>query len=135
MPATNEAYLSYRRAQVMTASPLQLVLMLYNAAKLRVTQARASLLVGNKSEGAANLEKAQAIVGELMSSLDMHAGEVAANLFRIYEFLSHRLVTARIKNQPADLDVVLEVLANLEDAWSHVGASGHRLTEGISVAG
>jgi flagellar protein FliS len=119
----------------MTASPMQLVLMLYNAAKLRVRQARTSMAAGDKAGAAVQLQKAQEIVGELMSSLDMHAGEVADNLFRIYEFLSHRLIAARIGNRPGDLDIVLEVLGTLEDAWARIGPGGGRLTEGISVAG
>lgn len=131
-----QAYLSYRRAQVMTASPMQLVLMLYNAAKLRVRQARSYLAAGNKADAAANIEKAQEIVGELMSSLDMQAGEVAANLFKLYEFITYRLVTARIGSRADDLDIVLEVLATLEDAWGQAGSGNTgRATEGISVAG
>jgi flagellar secretion chaperone FliS len=83
------------------------------------------LLIAKKAHEAKDWEKynnhlikAQHIVLEFMNSLDMEVGgEMAVNLFRLYEYLHYRLVQANIKKDVAMVDEVLDHLRNLKSTW------------------
>ena len=81
----------YRQNQIATASPHQLLLMLFDGALRFVHQAAEAL--EKKDYNTANLVlcRAQKIIGELMASLDFNQGKIAVDLFKIYEYLYHRL--------------------------------------------
>ena len=65
-----------------------------------------------------NLTRAQDILGELMGSLNMDAGEVAQNLFRLYEFMQYRLVTANVRKSAEPIADVVQMLGELRATWS-----------------
>lgn len=109
----------YRRQQVETASPGQLIVMLYDAAIRNCRAAREAIRQQDREKAARHLLKAQDIVAELMSSLNVAAaGEVGPPLLRLYEYMYRRLVEANIRK---DRDAVREVeslLAGLREAWA-----------------
>lgn len=119
---------AYRNAQIQAARPEQLVLMLYDGARTRVSRAKLAFAAGDDERGRSHVLRAQAIVGELLASLDMGAGEMAGNLYRIYEYVNYRLVEANIKHDIAGLDVVLRILGELRDAWQE--GTARRASEG-----
>ena len=78
----------YQRAQVESASPTRLVIMLYDGAIRFCTLAQDAMRKRDLDTQNTNLIKAQRIVGELMCSLNRDAGgAIAANLFSIYTHL------------------------------------------------
>lgn len=108
----------YKRAQVQTATPEQILIMLYDGAIKFLNQAK--LHINNKDieQSHVNIIKAQRIITEFMSSLDMElGGEMAKNLFNLYEYLHYRLVQANIKKDIAAIDEVLEHLRSLKGTW------------------
>ena len=112
-----QAYGQYQRSQVETSSPGQLVVLLYQGC-MRFTQRGRLALEAQEWDGARTaLLRAQDIVAELMSSLNMDAGEIAANLLRLYEYMYQRLVTANVKRDPAAAAEVEELLRSLLPAW------------------
>lgn len=113
---------AYRSAQVQAARPEQLVLMLYDGARARVSRAKLALAAGDYDRARDHMLRAQAIVGELLASLDMSAGEMARNLSQIYEYVNHRLIEANIKHDIAGLDVALRILGELRDGWQEMAA-------------
>jgi len=110
-------YAQYQKTQIETADKGKLLLMLYDGALRFLGHARKALLEKDL-EGANNyLVKVQDIVAELMSSLDLEAGEIAVSLFRLYEYMHYLLVQANVKKDAGPLDQVEGMLAELRDTW------------------
>lgn len=112
------AHNRYMEVQVQTAPPENLVLMLYDGAIRFATQAKADLATGNREAAHNNLTRAQDIMGELMGSLNMELGEIAENLFSLYEYMQYRLIEANIKRSAGHIDEVLQMLRELRQAWA-----------------
>ena len=111
---------TYQSQQVETASQEQILIMLYDGAIRFLNTAKASWTDETKDiEKYHNyVVKAQRIVFELMTSLDMEiGGEIAQNLFRLYEYLHYQLIQADIKKDVTILDEVLTHLKLLRDTW------------------
>lgn len=109
----------YRKSAVSSASPLQLVIMLYDGALRCMETAKKEMHEGNLFHQNAQLVKAQKILAELMSSLDMQkGGDIAQNLFSLYSYVYNQLVTANVDNSPAGIDQGIQVLSQLRVSWS-----------------
>ena len=111
---------------VETADPHQLVLMLFDGAMLSV--ASASLHMQRRgpqdiaSKGEAISKAINIIANGLKASLDMDSGgELAAQLAALYDYMCARLLHANLHNQPAALDEVSHLLAELKSAWAQIG--------------
>jgi flagellar protein FliS len=111
---------AYREASVMTASPEQLVVMLYDGAGRFLTQAESAMVGGTWLQASEKLSRAEAIIDELLATLDMEAGEIAERLQAIYVFCKTRLIEARLERDPGRVDQVARLLAELRDAWAHI---------------
>ena len=114
-----DAYAHYRTQAATTASPAQLVLMLYDGALAHLSRAEEALAGTPATEPAHEaLTKAQAIVNHLAVTLDHErGGEIAANLADLYGFCSEQLLRANLEKSPEGLDDVASVLRGLRDAW------------------
>jgi flagellar secretion chaperone FliS len=112
------AYQAYRQTQAHTAAPGELVVMLYRGA-VRFVAVSIDALEKRDLQGAHNnLLRAQAIISELLATLDIQrGGEVGQNLARIYEYLNHRLMTANVEKDPAPAREVERLLRELLPAW------------------
>ena len=106
----------YRRQNVMTASPGELTLMLYDGCIKEIKQMRRYIeeRVMDKANEAAL--RAQAILAELMRSLD-HQFELSKYLAGIYGFMIGELVDANIRKEIGKTEVVLEILIDLRSTW------------------
>jgi flagellar protein FliS len=111
---------AYRENSILTASPEQLVVMLYDGAGRFLRQAEGSIIDGSWLQASEKLSRAEAIIDELLATLDMDAGEVADRLQSIYVFCKTRLIEARIERDPVRVDQVARLLAELREAWSQV---------------
>jgi flagellar secretion chaperone FliS len=111
---------AYRENSIMTASPEQLVVMLYDGAGRFLRQAEGSMLEGSWLKASEKLSRAEAIIDELLATLDMDAGEVADRLQSIYVFCKTRLIEARIERDAVRVDQVARLLSELREAWSQV---------------
>jgi flagellar protein FliS len=116
---TNPYLQQYRRTSVESATPLQLIVMLYDGALRFIEQGKQAMDRRAVEEQNASLQKAQKIVAELMSSLDMdQGGEVATNLLSLYTFTYNRLIEGNCEDDPQKLDQAGEVLRQLRESWS-----------------
>jgi flagellar protein FliS len=111
---------AYRENSILTASPEQLVVMLYDGAGRFLRQAEGAMLDGSWMQASEKLSRAEAIIDELLATLDMDAGEVADRLQSIYVFCKTRLIEARIERDAARVDQVARLLGELREAWSQV---------------
>jgi flagellar secretion chaperone FliS len=122
-------YSKYRQVATTTASPGQLVLMLYDGALRFLGQALEGFSKEDPSEFNTtignNLLKAQAIIEELNQALDVRAGgEFALNLRSLYNYLDRRLTDSNLRKEPAGIHEVIERLSVLRDAWREMLAQG-----------
>ena len=114
---SQQAINQYVKNRTATATPAQLVAMLFDgliASLRRGADAQAS---GRRAEASEHLTKAQRIVTELRCSLNFEAGSIASDLDRIYEFVWRQLVTANMKNDPLLVMRCVELITPLREAW------------------
>lgn len=108
----------YQQTQVQTASPEKILIMLYDGAIQFLNKAKIGIQNRNIEETHNNIVGAQRIITEFMNTLDMKSGgQVAVNLFNLYEYLHHRLVQANLKKDAEMIDEVLGHLKELKSTW------------------
>jgi flagellar secretion chaperone FliS len=111
---------AYHETSVLTASPEQLVVMLYDGAGRFLRQAEVTMEQGSYVQAGEKLSRAEAILDELLATLNMDAGEIAERLQAIYVFCKTRLIEARIERDPARVAQVARLLADLRESWAHI---------------
>lgn len=117
----------YRSQAATTASPAQLVLMLYDGALVAIHRAQVALEQEPLDHERANdqLHRAQAIVMELSVTLDHdRGGELAGNLSSLYAFCQERLIDANVRKAGAPLAAAVDTLTGLRDAWEQACVHG-----------
>lgn len=107
---------------VTTASPHKLVVMLFEGAMVAIASAIQHMQAGEIASKGRAISKAITIIDNgLRASLDKKVGgEIALNLDALYEYMSTRLLIANVKNQPAILEEVYQLLKGLKDAWEAI---------------
>ena len=120
MPSAATATSAYKANSVLTAPPERLVVMLYDGALRFLSQASAAMTAGDIARTNDRLKRAEAILEELLVTLDLSAGEIAERLQAIYVFCSRHLSQARLERDPAKIDDVARLLAELREAWDQV---------------
>ena len=113
---------AYRKQDIMTASSIDLIVMLYDALKKNIVQGRRGIAKKNIPAAHKHLMKAQEIVTELVNCLDMNY-EIAEDLLALYEFILRTLEEANIQKDPKLLDPVVEIIDSLRSAWSEISVS------------
>lgn len=124
----NSPYQQYQRTQAETASKGRLVIMLYQGALRFTNKAILENDEGNLEQAHANAIRAQEIIMELMTTLDMDTGRVAVNLHRLYEYIFERLVQANVKKDSALFQEVVDLLRELLPAWEEAVRATERST-------
>jgi flagellar protein FliS len=120
------AMFGYRAAQTQTASPLELVVLLYDGALRFLADAERAMATHDLRSRATSISRAMAIVIELQATLDMtRGGAVAAELDRLYDFVQERLLATTRDNDATALADAQRVLAQLADAWRTVASGAH----------
>ena len=106
-----------------SASPHQLVLMLFEGAQAAVASAKAHMRLGEIAAKGEAIGKAVSIIDNgLRASLDVrHGGDLALSLQALYQYMVTRLTLANLRNDAAALDEVGRLLAELADAWRQIG--------------
>ena len=108
----------YAQAQVNSASPEQLLVLLYDAALRDLKEAIAALAVNDRGRKAKALDHAVKVVTELANSLRPEkAPEIAENLSSLYDFMIDRMIRSNAQNEDLDLQVVYNLLGELRAAW------------------
>jgi len=116
---------SYKAQSVQTASPGKLVLMLFDGC-LRFTLAASKAFdeeefTKRNEDINNNLIRAQNIVTELQSSLDMSVpGDLPGTLFRLYDFVMHKLQQANLKKEREPIAEAEKIINELRDAWAEM---------------
>jgi flagellar protein FliS len=118
------AHDEYLDSRILSAAPLELVKMLYQAAIASVRDARRHLAKREIEARARAISKAGAILAELTVSLDHErGGEVSRGLVRLYDYMSRRLIEANFRQADQPLEEVLGLLATLAEGWEGLQAA------------
>ena len=117
----NNSHDAYMESRVLSAAPLELVNMLYQACTEAVREARHHLAEGRIAERSREINKAYEILAELTSSLDQErGGEISQRLALLYDYMERRLLDANMQQVDAPLVEVLGLLSTLSEAWTGV---------------
>ncbi|MGE7090232.1 flagellar export chaperone FliS [Lysinibacillus sp. NPDC048646] len=119
MAANLTAQNAYKQNSVTTASPGDLTLMLYNGCLKFLHKAKQAILEKDVQEKNTNLLKAQAIISELMATLNMDI-EVSKNMFALYEYMNRRLIEANIQSDVTIIEEVEGLVTEFRDTWKEV---------------
>lgn len=117
--ALPNAYAQYKNSKVLTASPAELTLMLYEGAIKFCNIAIAAIEQKEVGKAHINIRKAQKIIEHLRVTLDMKY-PVAKDFDNMYQYIDRRLLEANISKDPEILKEVLTHLHAIRDTWKEV---------------
>jgi flagellar protein FliS len=111
----------YLNRTVMTASPAELVVMLFDACikDIKLAQLAMEEKKPNYSKVNEYMIKAQMIITELISSLDM-SYEISGQILPIYEFVLSSLRNANVKKDMSQMDDMVAIISEQRDAWAQI---------------
>lgn len=115
----NKGYAAYANSRVMTASPAELTLMLYEGMIKFCNIALAAVEEGDITKAHDNIMKTERIIEELQSTLDRRYA-VAEEFNNVYSYLMQRLREANIKKDKEILEEVAKHLHTMRDTWKEV---------------
>jgi flagellar secretion chaperone FliS len=112
---------TYLENRVLSADPLELVQLLYQAATGAVRDARSHLAAGDIGARSRAITKACRILTELAASLDHErGGELSHRLAQLYDYMQRKLIEANFNQIEAPLTEVLGLLTTLSEAWQGI---------------
>jgi len=117
--APNNPYSAYNNSKIMTASPAELTLMLYDGAIKFCNIAIVAIEKKDIEKAHNNIRKVQNIITEFRATLD-HKYPVAQDFDNVYIYIADRLHEANMTKDPAILEEVLEHLRGMRDTWKEV---------------
>jgi flagellar protein FliS len=121
----------YLEAAVLTASPARRLVLLYDGLIRRAQQAREALCQGEFDSAHDSLGRCQAIVTELIASLNFDVdAEFAGTVLELYHYVYRRLAEANVHHRRDAIDDVLAVVRLQRDAWAE---AVRRLSETTSA--
>ena len=115
----NRGYDAYAKNKILTASPAELTLMLYEGAIKFCNIAIAAIEEKDIEKAHNNITKVENIIAEFLSTLD-HKYPVAQDFENVYNYLMERLLEANLKKDKEILEEVLTHLRTMRDTWKEV---------------
>ncbi len=115
----NRGYDAYAKNKILTASPAELTLMLYEGAIKFCNIALVGIEENDIEKAHNNIQKVENIVGELQATLDPKY-EVSKVFSNVYDYLMDRLIEANMKKDKEILEEALGHLRTMRDTWKEV---------------
>ena len=111
----------YARAQVTSVDRTRLLLLIFDGGLAFLQRARAALTAGDLAAFGHHLGRAQAIIAELLGTLDYDAGgTIARDLSRLYDFMLVHLTEANARQSVRHVDEVLAVFGTIASAYREI---------------
>ena len=117
--ALPNAYAQYNNSKVLTASPAELVLMLYEGAIKFCNIAILAIEQKDVQKAHTNIVKTERIIDHFRATLDMKY-PVAKDFDRVYEYLQRRLLEANVKKEKEIMEEVCGHIRSMRDTWKEV---------------
>jgi flagellar secretion chaperone FliS len=109
---------AYRQNAVLSATPGELVVILYDGARRFLRQAAIAMGEGEVERAHNSLRRAELIIGHLDGTLDDGQGQVSERLHSIYQFCLAHLNRGRMGQDTRMLEEVSRLLGELREAWA-----------------
>ena len=109
----------YQRNAILTASPAELTLMLYDGAIKFCNIARIAIENKDIMKAHENIMRAEAIITEFRATLN-HKYPVWEDFERVYDYIYRKLIDANIHKNIEDLDEALKYIREMRDTWKEV---------------
>lgn len=123
----------YLKQSVMTASPCELIVMLYDACIKNLKLAEICLTENNDPTGThTHLRNAQDIILELINCLNPGV-ELSSQLLQIYDYLLRTLGEMNIKKDLSPLPDILEILSSMRDTWQQISKAPYGISTEVSA--
>ena len=139
MPLTELRQYTAHTAQ--TATPGQLVVMLYDGFLRFCAQGRAAFEAGDVGGPGNRVTRAKEIVTEGRDTLDMTQGKMPPTLASLYEYVGEKLTAGRLQKDMAEIDEAVRVMTDLRAAWVQIAGTQRPATDrrgpvvGVNLAG
>lgn len=134
MQSMQRAMTAYGQASE-TLAPAKQIVLLYDGAIRRIKEARLAIEAGRINDRYVALEKATLIVEGLHGSLDHErGGEIAANLDRIYTYVTFRLQRVNLTDDVAICDELVERLSDLRASWAELAGGSTSAAQPVVAA-
>lgn len=118
MNPANPYLKQYKKNQIETATPEEVLILLYDGAIQFLNKAKIAFEQEDFPSYGNHLISAEKIILEFMNTLDMEVGgDLAVNLYRLYEYLYRTLINANLNKEPEKVDEVLNILKGLRETW------------------
>ena len=126
----------YQITQILTASPEQILIMLYDGAVRFITQADEAIAAGDVLVKREKISKALAIISELSNTLDHETDEsIAQELDGLYSYMIRELIKVNLNDDRKPLEEIKSILLDLKEAWMQaidkINAEAHQAQEVI----
>ncbi|MCL2078496.1 MAG: flagellar export chaperone FliS [Oscillospiraceae bacterium] len=118
----------YRKQDILTASPVDLIIMLYDALKRNIIMGKRSITNKDVPGAHKHLMKAQMILTELINSLDM-SYQISEELLDLYEFALKSIADANMHKDTEPLGPVIEMIDEIRGAWKEIGSANRGMLE------
>jgi flagellar protein FliS len=109
----------YQQYSVQTASPAQLIIMLYDGAIRFIKQGIDGIENKDYQKVNYSLIRAQQIVNELIASLD-HEYPISSNLLEIYDYMVRKLLESNMRKNKQSAEEVISLLNELRESWIQI---------------
>ena len=119
MAINNNPYAQYQNSRILTASPAELTLMLYEGAIKFGNMAVMGMKQKDIEKAHVNIKKVQRIVAEFRATLDMKY-PVAQDFDRVYVYLERRMAEANMTKDPEIMEEGVSHLRSMRDTWKEV---------------
>jgi len=119
---TGKARNAYLAQSVLTASPERLLLMLLDRLVLDTEQGLRAQMRGDRTEVNTQLQHAQRIVTELITSLDLDGMPAGQELVALYQYLNRKLIDANVRNDQSAGREAVQLSRRLRDMWHRAAA-------------
>ncbi len=106
----------YKKQKVMTATPEELTLMLYNACIKRIKFAISNIENRDMNKSNNNILKAQSIIRELKATLNMKY-EISKEMAELYDYILKMLIQGNIKKDIESLTIAKELVEDFRETW------------------
>ena len=117
----NNGAQAYRQNAVAGASPVQLIVMLYDGTLRFIEEGKRAMLAKDFETKNLKFQRAQKIVMELISTLDIrNGGEIATNLLSLYTFVLNELTEGNVSDKTVHIDNAYRTMSELRESWAEL---------------
>jgi flagellar secretion chaperone FliS len=115
---------AYRQSAVLSATPEELVVMLYDGARRFLRQAMTAMQEGDIERTHNTLRRAELIIAHLDGTLDYEQGQISERLHSVYQFCLAHLNRGRMGQDARMLEEVNGLLGELRQSWAEIANRG-----------